>query len=419
MLGILGIIYAVICVSEGAAVLVGPPSNCSAIKVAAKQALDNCTVVHCTCTTQFLHLSGYVFCLKESGLDYWDSVSELVYFWNENAKLCRAEGCNVEDVKFLITPDETMTLEYFHHEDNILKQQQMTFLALQIIGGQLGLVILFLIPIFSRKVHRNAAFFNFCSSWILSSVVFSLALYRGISNPTVAFPFSASWYPDTLGCSVQVALSSGVQPMTAVSTFALICQLWIDLRQSIYPPGLNPNQLWHLKIILLTTPYMVLVLFAVPTGFLSSYNDFFYCSTKSSSWQSAIILTVALVLGVAFLFDVLLLKMVYTHWSTFRKTPTSSAIRMSLIFRLVGFSIYRLIVAVAYILQIFPSSPRDLEDHVLLDMAQAATPLVVFLALGTTRENLSAFAFWNTKPWKQHDIPSTSLKISRSTLCLR
>ena len=55
-----------------------------------------------------------------------------------------------------------------------LGQEQAIFFLLQIIGGHIGLPILLIFSIFSKRVHRNLIFLNFCAIWIFSSIVFSL-----------------------------------------------------------------------------------------------------------------------------------------------------------------------------------------------------------------------------------------------------
>jgi len=55
-----------------------------------------------------------------------------------------------------------------------LRSQQKAFLALQIAGGHVGLPIVLIFAVFSRKVRRDPTFLNFCITWIFSSVVFSL-----------------------------------------------------------------------------------------------------------------------------------------------------------------------------------------------------------------------------------------------------
>ena len=55
-----------------------------------------------------------------------------------------------------------------------LRREQTAFLALQIVGGHIGLPILILHAIFSRTTHRDLTFLNFCFTWSISSVIFSI-----------------------------------------------------------------------------------------------------------------------------------------------------------------------------------------------------------------------------------------------------
>ena len=54
-----------------------------------------------------------------------------------------------------------------------LRKSQTAFLALQIAGGHIGMVVILASSLFSFRLRRNAAFLNFCSSWIFSNVAFS------------------------------------------------------------------------------------------------------------------------------------------------------------------------------------------------------------------------------------------------------
>jgi hypothetical protein len=55
-----------------------------------------------------------------------------------------------------------------------LRQQQAIYLALQIIGGHIGLPIILLVSIFPKKAPRNLTLLNFFFTWIISSITFSI-----------------------------------------------------------------------------------------------------------------------------------------------------------------------------------------------------------------------------------------------------
>jgi hypothetical protein len=167
-------------------------------------------------------------------------------------------------------------LERFEAE---VRQKQTVFFALQIAGGHIGLPLLALVSL-SRKVHRDPAFFNFCLTWVVSSVVFcvlyviqfffelltdlAFSLYRGTEGHTFNAPYGGTIYGPSVQfsrrCFVQASLIAGVQAMTSCSTAALVIQvgndayhspiadmsyvpkLWLKLRTAIYGVTLSPVQ---------------------------------------------------------------------------------------------------------------------------------------------------------------------------------
>lgn len=54
-----------------------------------------------------------------------------------------------------------------------LRRNQAVFLALQVVGGHIGLPAILIFTLYSRRVRRDPTFLNFCITWIFSSVAFS------------------------------------------------------------------------------------------------------------------------------------------------------------------------------------------------------------------------------------------------------
>ena len=59
-------------------------------------------------------------------------------------------------------------------EHTVQRVYETVFLVLQVVGGHVLLPILVLTIILSKKVSRHPIFINFCMSWIISSVFYSL-----------------------------------------------------------------------------------------------------------------------------------------------------------------------------------------------------------------------------------------------------
>ena len=55
------------------------------------------------------------------------------------------------------------------------------FLAFHITGGLVGLPVIFMSIILSRQMHRHPTLLNFCATWTIASVVYTL-LYDKLHN---------------------------------------------------------------------------------------------------------------------------------------------------------------------------------------------------------------------------------------------
>ncbi|KLO08567.1 hypothetical protein SCHPADRAFT_981951 [Schizopora paradoxa] len=111
----------------------------------------------------------------------------------------------------------------------IQRTDETIFLWLQVTGGQILLPILVLTIVLSRNVHRNPVFISFCCSWIVSSVVYSLLVYRGRSDAV-----DLSLNPSPQECLVQASLINGVFPLTTCSTLGIVIQYFVKFLSNIY-----------------------------------------------------------------------------------------------------------------------------------------------------------------------------------------
>ncbi|KAF8496632.1 hypothetical protein JB92DRAFT_2989429 [Gautieria morchelliformis] len=287
------------------------------------------------------------------------------------------------------------------HHGSEVRQKQTAFFAFQIAGGHIGLPLLALVSILSRKVHRDPAFFNFCLTWIVSSVVFCVLLYQGTQGHTFNVPYGGTIYSPsvqfTRRCYIQASLIPGVQAMTACSTAALVIQLWLRLRTAIYGVTISPVQPRLITTALIMAPWILFISFSIPASFVTNIRsggptitNIFYCTIQLSS-------------------RILLVKTMYLHWSAYR---TKSAVSLSILLRVAAFSLFRVVVAIAYATVLFSTQNSvtswtsgstgitttfvNLVVPVWVDLSQAALPLVAFLVLGTTKETLATLMVWRT-----------------------
>jgi len=337
---------------------------------------------------------------------------------------CHSEGIKVDTVQLqLPTAAAAIVLEYNHLNDKLTREQS-AFLALQVAGGHIGLVIVVLFSIFSHKVHRDPTFFNFCITWISSSIIFSLQLYRGTSGNTI---FNSFGEAQPKMCLAQSALTNGAQVMTACSTAAFVIQLWLGIRtvaHSGYSRG--PRRTRWITVTLLAAPYILFLLFTLPSIFIGRKHltvggasfelalpTNFYCMLQNSNPFLLAVYGVTLgLLIITVIFDVLIIYTLYECWcaSQYLETNDSTAVSLSVLLRVMVFTMYRVVVAVAYgsVLGSPPPMPADMYGRsitlgfdvgvpVWVDMLQAAIPVVGFLVLGLKSDVITVFAFWRKK----------------------
>ncbi|KAF8531737.1 hypothetical protein JB92DRAFT_2848164 [Gautieria morchelliformis] len=345
------------------------------------------------------------------------------YKINRQIALCHFDGHSVDSVQLLLTPNASALLDSMNRPDEQLRQQQVIYRALQILGGHVGLPILLIFSIFSKKAQRDPTFINFCFTWIFSSITFSVGLYR-LGPASQFFGATLPFIHSGQECLNQAALVSGSQPMTDTAMCALIVQLWFDIRAAIHGPH-SPRQIRWTRATLLAAPYVSLLAFSLPalsatTSDIASgrviavaVQTNFYCLlidekiTSRSSSQGPFLIsqyTVLLsILIVTLIFDACIIHILYRRWRFFQRTGEKALqIPLSVAFRVIIFCAYRLVVAVAYVATMLQTQgisvlggPNEASFiPVWVDMLQAGTPLVAFLIFGTSKEFLDALMFW-------------------------
>ncbi|KZT31864.1 hypothetical protein SISSUDRAFT_643949 [Sistotremastrum suecicum HHB10207 ss-3] len=104
-------------------------------------------------------------------------------------------------------------------------QQVQIFLAIQLLGGHIGLPLL-IITFFFMKKSRSIVVTQFCVSWVIFSVSFSLLMYR--TTPLKAESSQGL-------CLLSEAMTNGAVVMTSLSTLTFLLNLWFSiLRPSWY-----------------------------------------------------------------------------------------------------------------------------------------------------------------------------------------
>ncbi|KAF8487891.1 hypothetical protein JB92DRAFT_1463129 [Gautieria morchelliformis] len=222
---------------------------------------DSCLGIHGCCSNN--EIQGVAIHLLCGTTPYTEELgwATVQHDLNVQMALCHFDGHSADNVQLLLTPNASAFLDSLNRQDEELRRQQAIYLALQIIGGHIGLPILLLFSIFPKKAPRNLIFLNFCFTWIFSSITFSIGLYRlgPASITSNRLPFIHS----DRECFTQSVLVSGAQVMTDTAMCALIVQLWLDIRAAIHGP-LTPGLIRWTRATLLSAPYLSLLGFSLP-----------------------------------------------------------------------------------------------------------------------------------------------------------
>lgn len=184
---------------------------------------DNCNLPHCGCNTEYVEAQGN--CL----LHFFTTPVNQALVQNlldEEVAQCQREGLSVSFSLNLSSSAEAL-VQATNRRNADLRRNQVVFLALQIVGGHIGLPAILIFALYSRRVHPDPTFLNFCLTWIFSSIVFSLLLYHGTTGNTIINPLGEI---EPNFCFAQAALTEGAQLMTACSTLSLNIWLWLGLQ---------------------------------------------------------------------------------------------------------------------------------------------------------------------------------------------
>jgi len=280
----------------------------------------------------------------------------------------------------------------------------IVFLALQIIGGQVGVpFILFTVFLSPDTVRRHACFVNFCISWLIYSVSYVLLLYGGqIDTPDP---------PHSL-CLAQTALTYGAGPMASLASFIFVLQIYVALsaalsEHNVHKPARHPK---FTIVAMLAAPYIVffVIILAVliyghahPTTIVRTH---FYCrvSTRAFSVVPPAVSAIFAVLAVTV--ELLIARRVYSTWHTFRQLNTSNnGINLSLLIRAALFSICCILgIMLCGALLANTSNPAP-------GIVIAFLPMAVFLMFGTQLDMLRAWGLWRDEDRTRTQLSSQIL----------
>lgn len=269
------------------------------------------------------------------------------------------------------------------------------YLALHIVGGHIGLPLLVLTFLLSKRASCHPTLMNFCIIWILYSVFYCLTAYdkNGLTNPSS---------PSKL-CLAQAILINGASPMAAVAGVAVTVQLWSMFNEPhFYVSGWRNASRRADLALALAPPYLTFLVFAMASGLIIAAHpemvgapSGLYCSVQIDPLQDIVAVFCALMVAVITGFGVAIAIKFSRRWvktqQAFPLAKRRPSISMSL--RVAILIFYTWVTLGVCIVLVVHSK------WALPYMIMASLPLVAFLIFGTQKDVFHVWCFWR---WWRH-----------------
>ncbi|KAM5539218.1 hypothetical protein V8D89_007091 [Ganoderma adspersum] len=260
------------------------------------------------------------------------------------------------------------------------------FVAFQAIGA-IGLLAVLLTVIFAPRVYRHFTWLNFCITWLIYCISYLLLAFSGAQT---------SPEPPSYGlCLTQASLIYAAPILVAMSTFALVLQLWFTLSKALAPPQAKQRDCLR-NGFLLIAPYVawltiVIAILSIGTmhpNVVERAGHFVYCTISTGKPGTIIAAIVVTILLIMIGFDLYIGWMLYKNWRALHKSDHPFQIPLSLLLRVAVFSFVCVIgIGCAFV---FLAGVSYYAGNIII----ALMPLIAFLVFGTQRDILRVWMFW-------------------------
>jgi len=270
-------------------------------------------------------------------------------------------------------------------------------LALLLAGGHIGLPILVLIMLFSKRIRRPPSVINFCIIWIIFSISYSLTIYDG---------HAVEGTPPFALCLTQAAMIHSAPPMAVVAALAIVCQVWHTFQAPWHPamfPFVSRIPSYLRVMAVVVPPYIVFMAFAVYTTWLglklpetvrpSARGT--YCTVVETSAQLSVPIFCAAVMTLILLLNIaLILRYIYGLRLVKQLIPLAQRrISLGIWFRVTLFNLYTFAaLAASVVLMLRDNDPFPY-------VIEASLPLAATIVFGSQTDILRVLCFWK-KPNK-------------------
>ncbi|CAL1717348.1 unnamed protein product [Somion occarium] len=266
------------------------------------------------------------------------------------------------------------------HDDNVMLD---VFLAFQFIGG-IGNIAMLLTAIFSRRVIRHSTWLNFCVTWVIFSISYTLLFFAGQQRSSLqtAYPL----------CLTQASLIYGAPVLVAYASVSLVAQVALSARALILFKIHKPSP--YQTLLLLIVPYILwfsAVIAALVSGvkFPETVSRNFddgglYCEITTGIPGRIVAVLVGIALVLAFTLEIMLGVTLRKNWAAFEghhsKLPMSMIIRVAVF---VGVSVLAFSTVFVFLSRQFSVS------NVVLSLL----PFFSFVTFATQKDLLSVWTF--------------------------
>ncbi|KDR72762.1 hypothetical protein GALMADRAFT_229023 [Galerina marginata CBS 339.88] len=260
------------------------------------------------------------------------------------------------------------------------------FIVLNLIGG-IGMLLVLLTAILSRRVKRLSTWYSFCFSWILSSISYSLLSFAG--QQTTSTP--SYWL-----CYIQAALIYSMPPTTTCTTLALLVHILLSFPDTAADIPLKINL--RTSCLLLMGPYSIFLVMFIGVTLYETRNPAMlwkapqgtYCDSMNADWSRISSIVVAAVSMVIIIVQGQLAARLYSNLHSLRRDSQSFAtIFRGMLFTVIGF--ITLVIAMVFTIT---------NDHTLaFDMIISLFPLLALFVFGSQKDLYQAWFSWES-PYK-------------------
>lgn len=273
------------------------------------------------------------------------------------------------------------------------------FIALLALGGQVGLPILVLTFLRSKKLNRRSTFVNFCVTVIIYSLAFCILLYSGQYRRT---------QPNHTLCGAQASMIMGAVPMVGVAALTVVLQIWATFQSPgsiVFDTFERPG----VPFILLASPYVAffgyllgsIVVVTQRPDSVSAINGLYCFFNLRVIWHHLVPVTCLVLIAVTAVLEVAIVVEWYIRWRCLKKAfPLADKKTQALVcLRVCLFTVYTWVALAAALWFRKDSTPAAPY------LFEAGLPLVTFLVFAIQKDILEAWGIRKAAPLEKPPSP--------------